>query len=96
MAPTCAAPARAGVSVIKAAGKSERIGARFLRLLRFEKPAALVDMAGDLGKVEAKAGGRAAFEAMQLAHASDDGLDAHAATWPFRRCVLSATSSSAP
>jgi hypothetical protein len=67
-----AAPARAGVSVIKAAGKSERVGARFLRLLRFEKPAALVEMAGDLGKVEAKAGGRAAFEAMQLAQEPKD------------------------
>jgi hypothetical protein len=67
-----AAPARAGLSVIKAAGKSERIGARFLRLLRFEKPAALVEMAGDLGKVEAKAGGRAAFEAMQLAQEPRD------------------------
>src|SRR5262249_37982019 len=67
-----AAPARAGVSVIKAAGKSERIGARFLRLLRFEKPAALVEMAGELGTVEAKAGGRAAFEAMQLAQEPRD------------------------
>jgi len=67
-----AAPARAGLSVIKAAGKSERIGTRLLRLLRFEKPAALVEMAGDLGKVEAKAGGRAAFEAMQLAQEPRD------------------------
>lgn len=67
-----AAPARAGVSVIKAAGKSERIGARLLRLVRLEKPAALVEMAGDLVKVEAKAGGRAAFEAMQLAQEPKD------------------------
>ena len=67
-----AAPARAGLSIIKVAGKSERIGARFLRLLRFEKPAALVEMAGDLGTVEAKAGGRAAFEAMQLAQEPTD------------------------
>jgi len=67
-----AAPARAGLSVIKAAGKSERIGARFLRMLRFEKPAALVEVAGDLGRVEAKAGGRAALEAMQLAQEPRD------------------------
>src|SRR5215470_802163 len=67
-----AAPARAGLSVFKAAGKSERIGARFLRLLRFEKPAALVEMAGDVGKVEAKAGGRAALEAVQLAQEPKD------------------------
>jgi len=67
-----AAPARAGLSVIKAVGKSERIGARFLRPLRFERPAALVEMAGELGTVEAKAGGRAAFEAMQLAQEPRD------------------------
>jgi hypothetical protein len=67
-----ATPARAGLSVVKAVGKSERIGARFLRLVRFEKPAALVEMAGDLSKVEAKAGGRAAFEAMQLAQEPKD------------------------
>jgi len=66
------APARAGLSVIKAAGKSERIGARLLRLLRFEKPAALAEAAGDLGKVEAKAGGRAALEAVQLAQEPKD------------------------
>lgn len=67
-----AAPARAGLSVVKAAGKSERIGARLLRLLRFEKPAAMVEMAGDVGRIEAKAGGRAAFEAMQLAQEPKD------------------------
>src|SRR5215470_9860155 len=67
-----AAPARAGLSVVKAAGKSERIGARFLRLLRWEKPAALVEVAGDVGRIEAKAGGRAAFEAMQLAQQPKD------------------------
>jgi hypothetical protein len=67
-----AAPARAGLSVVKAAGKSERIGARFLRLLRWEKPAALVEVAGDVGRIEAKAGGRAAFEAVQLAQDPKD------------------------
>jgi len=67
-----AAPARAGLSVVKAAGKSERMGARLLRLLRFEKPATLVEIAGDVGTVEAKAGSRAAFEAMQLAQEPKD------------------------
>jgi hypothetical protein len=67
-----AAPARAGLSVVKAAGKSERIGARFLRLLRWEKPAALVEVAGDVGRIEAKAGGRAALEAVQLAQEPKD------------------------
>jgi len=67
-----AAPARAGLSVVKAAGKSERIGARLLRLLRFEKPAALVEVAGEIGTVQAKAGGRAALEAVQLAQGRRD------------------------
>jgi len=67
-----AAPARAGLSVVKAAGKSERIGARLLRFLRYEKPAALVEVAGDIGTVQAKAGGRAAFEAVQLAQGPRD------------------------
>jgi hypothetical protein len=66
------APARAGLSVVKAAGKSERIGAGLVRLLRVERPAALVEMAGDVGKVEAKAGGRAALEAVQLAQQPKD------------------------
>src|SRR5215470_15664408 len=67
-----AAPARAGLSVVKVAGKSERIGARLLRFLRYEKPAALVEVAGDIGTVQAKAGGRAAFEAVQLAQGPRD------------------------
>jgi hypothetical protein len=67
-----AAPARAGLSVVKAAGKSERIGARLVRFLRYEKPAALVEVAGDIGTVQAKAGGRAAFEAVQLAQGPRD------------------------
>jgi hypothetical protein len=67
-----AAPARAGFSAVKAAGKSERIGARLLRFLRYEKPAALVEVAGDIATVQAKAGGRAAFEAVQLAQGPRD------------------------
>ena len=67
-----AAPARAGLSVVKVAGKSERIGARLARFLRYEKPAALVEVAGDVGTVQAKAGGRAALEAVQLAERPRD------------------------
>jgi hypothetical protein len=67
-----AAPARAGLSLVKAAGKTERVGARLLRLLRWEKPAALVEVAGEVGTVEAKAGGRAALEAVQLAEEPRD------------------------
>ena len=67
-----AAPARAGLSLVKVAGKSERIGARLLRLLRWERPAALAEVAGEIGTVEAKAGGRAALEAVQLAQEPRD------------------------
>jgi hypothetical protein len=67
-----AAPARAGLSVIKVAGKSERIGARLLRFLRFERPAAVAEVAGEIGTVQAKAGGRAALEAVQLAQGPRD------------------------
>jgi hypothetical protein len=67
-----AAPARAGVSIIKAAGKTERLGARLLRLVRWEKPAALAELATDVGTIEAKAGGRAALEAVRLAEEPKD------------------------
>jgi hypothetical protein len=67
-----AAPARAGVSLVKAAGKTERLGARLVRLLRWEKPAALAEFAGEVGTVEAKAGGRAALETVQLAQEPKD------------------------
>ena len=67
-----ATPARAGLSVVKAAGKTERLGARLVRLLRWEKPAALLELAGDVGTVEAKAGGRAALETVQLAREPKD------------------------
>jgi hypothetical protein len=67
-----AAPARAGVSIVKAAGKTERLGARLVRLLRWEKPAALAEFAGQVGIVEAKAGGRAALETVRLAEEPKD------------------------
>jgi hypothetical protein len=67
-----ATPARAGVSIVKAAGKTERLGARFLRLVRWEKPAALAELATEVGTVEAKAGGRAALETVRLAEEPKD------------------------
>jgi hypothetical protein len=67
-----ATPARAGVSIVKAAGKTERLGARLLRLVRWEKPAALAELATEVGTVEAKAGGRAALETVRLAEEPKD------------------------
>jgi hypothetical protein len=67
-----AAPARVGVSIVKAAGKTERVGTRLVRLLRWEKPAALGELAGEVATVEAKAGGRAALESVRLAEEPKD------------------------
>lgn len=67
-----AAPARAGISVIKAAGRSGRIGARLARAIRFEKPAALAELAGDVGRVGSKAGTRAALDGLRLAEGPRD------------------------
>jgi hypothetical protein len=67
-----ATPARAGLSIVKAAGKTERVGARLVRLVRWEKPAALAEFAGQVGTVEAKAGGRAALETVRLAEQPKD------------------------
>jgi hypothetical protein len=67
-----ATPARASLSIVKAAGKTERLGARLIRLLRWEKPAALAEVAGEVGTVQAKAGGRAAIETVQLAREPKD------------------------
>ncbi|HYS48540.1 MAG TPA: hypothetical protein VEM36_07190 [Xanthobacteraceae bacterium] len=75
-----AAPARVGLSLIKAAGKSERAGARLARVLRFERPAALIEAAGNVGRVQAKAGSRAALETLRLAeHPKDLGAFARLA-----------------
>jgi hypothetical protein len=65
-------PARAGLSVIKAGVKSERTGARLSRVLRWERPAALIEAAGDVGRVQGKAGSRAALETLRLAEQPKD------------------------
>ena len=66
------APARAGLSLMKAAGKTELIGARLARLIRLERPAAVLALAGDVGRVQTKAGTRAAFDGLRLAGAPKD------------------------
>jgi len=66
------APARAGLSIIKAGAKTERTGARLARVLRWERPAALIEAAGEVGTVQAKAGSRAAVETLRLAEQPKD------------------------
>jgi hypothetical protein len=66
------APARAGLSIIKAGVKSERAGARLARVLRWERPAALIESAREIGTVQAKAGSRAALETLRLAEQPKD------------------------
>ena len=67
-----AVPARLGLSVIKAGAKTGRIGARFLRAARLERVENLARAAGDLGRVESKAGPRAAIEGLKLAEQPKD------------------------
>lgn len=66
------APARMGVSLIKAAGKTGRIGARLARVLVVEGAENMVKIAGDLGRVQAKAGTKAALDGVKLAEAPAD------------------------
>jgi hypothetical protein len=69
------APARAGVSLFKAARRTGRVGAGLVadvgRLLRTGGGARAINGLADLGKIEGKAGARAALEAMR--HADDVG-----------------------
>ena len=66
------APERLGVSVIKAGVKTGRVGARFLRAARLERVENLVRAAGDLGRVERKAGARTALEGLKIAEEPKD------------------------
>jgi hypothetical protein len=66
------APERLGLSVIKAGVKTGRLGARFLRAARLERMENLVRAAGDLGRVQRKAGARAAVEGLRIAEEPKD------------------------
>lgn len=66
------APERLGLSVIKAGAKTGRIGARFLRAARLERVENLVGAVRDVGRVQRKAGGRAAIEGLKLAEQPKD------------------------
>ncbi len=66
------APLRAGLSVIKAARKTGRFDVRLARAVARDMPkteriSGLVQLARDVGRVEAKAGTRAALDGLQVA-----------------------------
>jgi len=67
-----AAPARAGVSVVKAARRGGFVGAPLLRLLKVEKRENLVKFATDLGRVQSKTGMRGAFDVLKISDKPQD------------------------
>ncbi len=66
------APARAGLSVIKAARRGGHIGAPMVRLLKVETREGLIHFVGNLGKVQSKAGLRGAFDVLKVAEHPKD------------------------
>jgi hypothetical protein len=66
------APERVGLSVIKAGAKTGRMGARFVRAARLERVENLVAAARDVGRMQRKAGSRAAIEGLKLAEQPKD------------------------
>jgi hypothetical protein len=67
-----ATPARAGLSVVKAAGRAGHLSAGLLRAVRVERGSRLLALAGDVGQVQAKAGTRAALDGLRLAEEPKD------------------------
>src|SRR5262249_53196918 len=67
-----AAPARAGLSAVKAAKGPERIGLPLLRLLKLEKREKLVEFASDLGRVQQRTSMRGALDGLKLAERPAD------------------------
>jgi hypothetical protein len=61
------APVRAGLSLMKAARRTGHLGANLVRLIRAERVGRIVALARDVGKVEAKAGSKAALETLRIA-----------------------------
>lgn len=62
-----AAPVRAGLSLMKAARRAGHLGANLVRLVRAERATKILALARDVGKVEAKAGTKAALESLRIA-----------------------------
>jgi hypothetical protein len=67
-----AAPARAGVTVLKAARTSGHLGRPLIRLLKVETREGLTAFASNLGKVQSRAGMRGAFDALKIAEHPKD------------------------
>jgi hypothetical protein len=61
------APVRAGLSLMKAARRAGHLGGNLVRLIRAERASKIVALARDVGKVEAKAGSKAALETLRIA-----------------------------
>ncbi len=67
-----AAPARAGLSVVKAARRSGHIGAPLVRLLKVETREGLVAFVGNLGKVQSRTGMRGALDGLKMSQHPKD------------------------
>jgi hypothetical protein len=67
-----AAPARAGVSVAKAARRGGYFGVGLIRLLKVETREGLVQFVRNLGRVQSQAGMRGAFDALKIAQHPQD------------------------
>jgi hypothetical protein len=67
-----AAPARVGLSLVKAARRTGRLGAPLVRAIRMEKTEGIVKLAGDIGRTRAKAGTRAALDAVKISDSPKD------------------------
>jgi hypothetical protein len=67
-----AAPARVGLSLVKAARRTGRIGEPLVRAIRMEKTEGIVKLAGDLGRTRTKAGTRAALDALKVSDSPKD------------------------
>ena len=67
-----AAPARAGLTVVKAARRGGHLGAPLLRLLKVEKREGLMQFVSDLGTVQSRAGVRGALEGLKIAEHPKD------------------------
>ena len=67
-----AAPARAGLSLAKAARRGGHIGAPLLPLLKVETREGLTQFVSNLGRVQSRAGMRGAFETLKIAEHPQD------------------------
>jgi hypothetical protein len=67
-----AAPARAGLSVVKAARRGGHLGAPLVRLLKMEKREGLIHFVSHLGTVQSRVGMRGALDTLKVAEHPKD------------------------